>query len=80
MKYIGEAIKYLNIRILRNKKKGIILLYQQRYIEKIFKIFKIQDLAPINTLIKLGTTYYYTRKSQKKIITFILNINLLSDL
>ena len=49
MKDLGEAKKILGVELIRNRKNGILVLSQQRYIKKVLERFKMGRSKPILT-------------------------------
>ncbi|CAL5368022.1 unnamed protein product [Camellia sinensis] len=48
MKYLGLAKQILGMKIIRDRKKGLIWLSQESYIEKVLKRFNMDKAMPIS--------------------------------
>jgi len=60
MKDLGPAKQILGMRILRNRSKGILKLSQEKYIQKLFDKFYLEDSKTRNT--PLGSYLKFSKK------------------
>lgn len=49
MKYIGEVTYFFGIRIFRYRNSRLLYLDQEKYLDKVFKMFNIQNCKALST-------------------------------